>query len=93
MIYEFVRERMLLFEKNPPCSKVSWIANEPTGDVYVYVYAHMYLNACVLALLCLRGLEANSTACLNRCYKQIVIIMSNSHFQDKPNLCSIKVME
>lgn len=37
MIYEFVRERMLPFEKNPPFSEVSWIANEPTGDVYVCV--------------------------------------------------------
>lgn len=55
MIYEFVRERMLPFEKkNLPCSKVSWIANEPMDDVYmdvVRVYAHMYLSACPLSSL------------------------------------------
>lgn len=37
MIYEFVRERMMPFEKNPPFLKVSWIANKPMGDIYMCV--------------------------------------------------------
>lgn len=61
------------------------------------ICTHVCMHICILvlklSLLCLCDLEANSTVCLHWGGKIIVIMMPNSHFQDKPNLCSIRVMQ
>lgn len=69
MIYEFVRERMLPFEKKkifpvPKCHELQM--NQWMMYIWMlYVCTHTCILVLVLSLLCLRGLEANSTVCLH----------------------------
>ena len=97
MIYEFVSKRICLL-KNPLNSKFYELQmKQQVMYMYACVCAHMCMHIRILvlklSLLCCCDLEVNSTVRLHWGRKKIVIMMPNSHFQDKPNLCSIRVMQ
>lgn len=81
MIYEFVRERMLLLmEKILPVPQHHELQmNERVMCMHVCPCVHTGISVLVPFALGLCGLEASSTVCRHWRWEQIVIIMPTSH--------------